>query len=236
MHHGRLSERSLAVVLLCALLALGCGSSVEPGVSLKLESAPALVPPELTTDLGYTVSLDQLAWTVARVEIEPCPSALRTLEDFLVPNAVAHTGSSPTLSGEPIVASLLDPHSVTLATLHPPAAHYCTLHVTIGPADADAKGLAGERDMLGYSLRARGTYATGDGAARAFALASTRSLESVTLEIAVDLSRAGSSVTLALGESAAHWFDGVDFEAGDASAAELAVAEKVRDSLSVVAR
>ncbi|WP_348675919.1 hypothetical protein [uncultured Abyssibacter sp.] len=236
-------------LILLALLLGACGggeSSVGTQVHWLLQTTPLDTAPTPAGDKtfdnteGVPVTLSQAYLVLSSVEItDDCASpsfVLRMLLDGLIGTAQAHTQSSDTRLGEPHVIDLTgdDADSTLLGTLSPPVASYCGGRWQIAAADDDAIGLPDDLDMVGYSLRLRGTYGDTDAA---FEL--DVSLAPLPIErqfsgvLSLDSDHREASVTLSLHYD--RWFDGVDMTAlaqGDANARDQVLAN-LRAQLSL---
>ena len=221
------------VVALTFALWVGCSASTDPGIRVSVVAAAAPSRGPYTSDLGYQVMLEHAWLSTATVEIFPCAEAGAWRFPTLIGVAHAHTVGSPTLLGIPTVESLVaDPAARTpLGELKPPPDAYCRVKHTVKAADADAKQLPAEVDMIGKSFYASGTYARNGGAAASFTLSSTAAFEVDTTVSAVTLALSGrQSATIVLLKDNAHWFDGVDFETGTADAESRQILDNLRTS------
>ncbi len=97
---------------------------------------------------GAPDDVAQAHLVVSAVELVPCAPLARG-GPF---SALAHTPSTPTRIGVPLVVDLLDEAPRRLGTLRPPPADWCWLDVWLAPADADARRV---RDDLGGQRAAR---------------------------------------------------------------------------------
>jgi hypothetical protein len=215
---------------LLALLSSACGSSSEPGVTLRVVSRPfGLEAGEsLENDLGHSFALETALFTNLALEILPCKSAFRSLWDAAVPNARAHGVSTPTRLAVPIVEDAFSTEAVELGELSPPAARYCALVLEFGPADSDAEGLDRAPEALGKSLLLRGSA----GADVPFAIESSMALES-TREIEISLDDSQREITLVVEHDARRWFDGVDLSSHDGAELEQRLLENLERSIAV---
>ena len=134
---GPNSYPSLHLLGLASVLVLftvsSCGFS-EDGTTVALS---------VVTE-GRQQARDLLSLTVAISELEilPCePGLVERLKQVLIPVAAAHTDSSPTLLGTPMVLDVRAEQSVDMGALEPPPGNYCGIRVLISAADADANGL-----------------------------------------------------------------------------------------------
>jgi hypothetical protein len=186
----------------------------------------------LQTDQGYTVTLDRAYLNLGAVEIHGCEkTGADALRRWFGPKlAFAHTLSSPTRIGEPVVLSLLadDATPTDIGTLLPPPGDYCVTHVEFQPADGDARGLPSDIDIVGATLDVAGAWSNADHSGQEFALR-TSSRSERELERCFGLSRDERRRTLGLRAIVEHAFDGVDF-------AEQTESEQARTVLSNIAQ
>jgi hypothetical protein len=219
---------------LAALLACGCGSSSEPGVSLRVVSRAVGLEAgtSVQNDLGFSFALTTALFTNVAFEIVPCKSAARRLWDAAVPDARAHGVSTPTRLSVPRVEDALAADALELGELSPPAGRYCALSLEFGPADSDAEGLSVAPDALGKSLLLRGRASSSSGTDEAFAIESAMALES-TRELELALNEAHREVTLVVEHAPERWFDGVDLAIASGSELERRLLENLDRSLAV---
>jgi hypothetical protein len=162
-----------------ALLISACSSTDStPGteVHAHLTHLPAAAPePDVsvnalskTITLGNsdTIELTAAYLTISEMELrtscapgQPFARIMDTLYELLIPTANAHTESTPTLIGEPLVVNVLNPDTEELEFGHfsPPPASYCGITVHMHPADVDSRGLPSP-DMTGKVIRLEGIY------------------------------------------------------------------------------
>ncbi len=192
-------------------------------------------------DEGYTVDIDRAYIVIEEIELVACEStaAADLLKLFSpVQAAHAHTTSTPTKSGVPVVvdASEAIEAAGTVGELSPPPDTYCSVKVKIGPADGDAVDLPESPNMVGKSLYLEGTYE--DEGTVAYTIQS-----SDTLTITVPFLNAdGDPTPLDLTEVGLHevtlgatydtWLDGVDF--GAQTAGQMAAAALASVAASIV--
>lgn len=220
----------------------GCSSSSQEGITIAVAIEAPTAPPlegmtrTFDTDRGVHVTLMRGYLNTGSLELFACTNAtssFRWLDIFRERTAHAHVVGSPTLLGTPAVASLLAEEGTraSVGLLHPPPGSYCRAKQTILAADADALGLPTDGSMLGKSLLVEGTFADGDGEARAFSLSSTASfdVESTIPETALSVD-GRRTATIVLATTSDRWFDGVDL-AGDEHEATTRILENLRGSL-----
>lgn len=212
--------RALPVLLgaACAtvLLAPACVLSdhddgIAVTVSLAHTPAPASAwPPGVVLDAAFVA--------VTGVELVPCATDKRRfgLGD-LFGEAVAHAHShgTPTSLGVPAVEDLLAPTATPreLGVLHAPPGRYCSVRVTVGPADHDALGLAAAPTMLGLSALLSGSIDS--------TCARSQTIEAA-LAAPIEVSADALEATLVLRIDAATLLDGVDPSAPEDAACTAA--------------
>jgi hypothetical protein len=143
----RLRSDFWRAAVLCALLPSMAGACAvsEEGTTVELNISTDGRP-----QFGDALSL---VVVVSEVELLPCqPGIAERLQQFLIPQAFAHTSSSPTLLGTPHVLDVRALQSVVIGTLEPPPGEYCGLRVFISAADDDAVGLDLHPWMLNRSV------------------------------------------------------------------------------------
>jgi len=172
------------------------------------------------------VTLAHAYVAVTSIELERCPdeAIARAAELGWGGVAHAHTLGTPTRLGVPVVEDLLGPDDAprVVGTLAAPPGRYCSVRITVGPADSDALGLPSEPSMLGMS-------ALLDGQAKGAPLHSTCASDQVArvalaapLEVSAENRAAGLLLTI----DAARLLDGVDLT-NQASVACAAAANAV---------
>jgi hypothetical protein len=208
-----------AAVCTAVLLAPACVlTEHEDGIAVSvalthLPARPDAWPAGVTLDAAFV--------TVTGVEIVRCAEDARRWKWTSV--AYAHTQGTPTRLGVPAVEDLLAPAptSRTLGVLHAPPGRYCSVRITLGPADTDALGLEAAPGMLGKSALLDGSL---------HSLCDREQTAEVTLAAPVDVSDDARDASLILRLDAATLFEGVDLgdEAGAACAAAANVARSLR--------
>jgi hypothetical protein len=198
---------------------------IEVTVSLAHRPAPAGTWPA-------GITLDEALVTVTGVEIVPCATDARRLGargrrpglGTLLGESIAHahTAGTPTRLGVPAVEDLLAPAAPprTLGVLHAPPGRYCSVRITLGPADDDALGLAAAPTMLGMSARLAGSIES--------SCARAETIES-SLAAPIEVSADALAATLPLVIDAASLLDGVD--ASDTENAACAAAANAARSI-----
>jgi hypothetical protein len=143
------------------------------------------------------IRIDALYWTTAELELVSCGSALTRALDWWVPTAHAHGSSTPTAIAAPTVESAQGSGDAVLGELAPPAGEYCALRYSLGPADADASGLAEHPEMLGKALLVRGALGSTGAPLEPFELSGASAVEA-TLPLSLDLTRADPQAVVRL--------------------------------------
>ena len=214
----KLKQAIAASVCTAVLLAPACVlTEHEDGIAVSVvlthRPAPSGAWPEgVTLDAAYV--------TVTGVEIVRCAEATSWHWTSV---AYAHTQGTPTRLGVPAVEDLLAPAPTprTLGVLHAPPGRYCSVRITLGPADADALGLEAAPGMRGKSALLDGSL---------HSACDREQIVDVTLAAPVEVSEDARDAELLLQLDAATLFDGVDpgDEAGAACAAATNVAHSIR--------
>ena len=143
---------------------------------------------------------------------QPFAQIMDTLYELLIPTADAHTESTPTRIGEPLVVNVLNPDTEELEFGHfsPPPASYCGITVHMHPADADSRGLPSP-DMAGKVIRLEGTYTVTGGSTTTFLIELSDHLEHADIEFpaAIVLSASNLSGEAHLNIEYNTWFNGL---------------------------
>lgn len=171
--------RKLFVSFSCLLLISACSSTDStPGteVHAHLTHLPPATTVTATTTPGKQFSNDQSPGvsieltsaylTISEMDLRtncstnPFARLLDTMYELVIPVAHAHTESTPTKIGEPLVVNVLNPDIEELEFGHfsPPPASYCGITVHMHPADVDSRGLPTTPDMIGKVLHIEGSY------------------------------------------------------------------------------
>ncbi|WP_394842695.1 hypothetical protein LZC95_37185 [Pendulispora brunnea] len=247
-HLGRIVTLTALTISLPLVSAVACSGSDSDGVSVAVDlEAPSstkqsMVSKTWTTDLGFTVTLQDAYLATGSVEIVPCASAaqrLRLKDFFAVREAHAHVEGSPTKLGIPVVESLLAAGGtrVHVGTMAPPPNSYCQVRYGIHAADGDAVGLPSDVSMVGKSLYLRGTYSRAGGQPVAFEASSSNALEVTASVGETTLSSGGTqSAVLVVRKVADTWFDGIAFDTASPDDIARTVLEHVRQSLTISAQ
>ncbi|MBC8212101.1 MAG: hypothetical protein H8E21_13655 [Gammaproteobacteria bacterium] len=224
----------LASATAAALLS-GCSSSsgsASAGTQLTINAAAspqisAVQPAGAKTfvnDLGDTITLTKAYLVIASTTIETSCDASFSVNasdflNFFIPQAQAHTSSTPTSTGTPYVINLLDADNVqaSIGALSPPAASYCGADIAILAADNDAINLptgAGEPDLIGKSIYLEGSYTLAAGGSGIINISTGAALRNRALLLAtqVTLSDNSRSAEININIHYDTWFNAVDLE------------------------
>ncbi len=237
-----------AVLLTMAAAAAACSATATPGIELDLSvespSRSGGGPGEIVinNDRGYRIVVTRGYLVTRSVDLLACPgtSASRRAPSFsLVGTAFAHDAASPTHVGAPLVESLLAPDRsrTWMGTFRPAPDRYCQVRVVLGPADADARGLPSDANLIGKSLLLAGRYQlAGSDATLPFALSSDRVVE-INLSVGPLLldEAAPRRQVVVLKKASDHWFDGIDMESRSDADVGRRILENVRASLEAAA-
>lgn len=241
MHSTSIPRRCATVIAATWLVVLGGPSCADPAperaaapvdVALRSANTPAFY----TTDLGYRVEIEAAYLSVTAIELVPCPS-LGLQIGPLAPRARAHTTSTPVRSGEPQVVDLMGSLGlpVSLGTLTPPSDIYCSLELTLAPADVDAAGLAAAPEMEGQSLMIEALITPSGGSPVRLTLAAEE-VRVVGVPFATIFEPADDDPieepirALRVDTDHLGWLDGVTLDAAEGSAVGLAILDNVVNS------
>ena len=238
--------RNILGSLSCLLLISACSSTdTTPGTEVHAHVThlpPATTVTETATpgkqfvnDNSVTIELTSAYLTLSEMDIRtncsasPFARLLDAVYELVVPVAHAHTESTPTKLGEPLVVNVLNPDTEELEFGHfsPPPASYCGITVHMHPADADARGLPTTFSMVGLVLRIEGSYDDGlGGGPIAFTVETAVEPEhaDVAFPAPIVLSASNLSDEAHLNIEYQTWFNGFDaatmaaLDSGDATA------------------
>ncbi len=172
----------LAVVLsACSSSSSSDGATTATAVSMSAAPSPAnsavmaAGSKMFVTAEGHSITLTKAYLVISSTTIETTcgasfSAALDGLLDVILPQAHAHTTTTPTSTGVPYVINLLatDNVPVSIGSMSPAAADYCGVDIDLFAADADAINLpvvgSGEPDMIGKTVYIEGSYTLGAGA------------------------------------------------------------------------
>ena len=230
----------------CCLLLISACSSTDSTPGTEVHAHLTHLPPASTVtatttpgkqfdnDQGVTVELTSAFLTISEMELRTDCSAspfaliFDTVYELLVPTATAHTESTPTRLGEPLVVNLLNPDSEELEFGHfsPAAGSYCGITVHMHPADVDARGVVPE--IANRVIHIVGLYDDNVNNAGTFTLNIDIEPEhaDILLPSAIELSSSNLSGEAHLNIEYNSWFNGLDatgiasLEAGDLTAVQ----------------
>ncbi|MEM8607540.1 MAG: hypothetical protein AAGF92_10555 [Myxococcota bacterium] len=234
------SRVAIGALLVSLGLSAGCTRTTD-GIEVDIAYQTPPTPQALRTDMGYRVWLDRALIVLGPVELIRCDNFARALwRLFTVSRAKAHTPTTPTSLGIPLVLDLLESGGIgfVVGTIRPPPGRYCGLRVIGAPADADAVGIKNNDEMLDRSVLLTGDIEDGESLVRTpFEVSIQDSLpnELVFTEPLVFDSPRLVNVSIQIDHM--RWFDGIDFAQvapGDAGSAAVQrrVAENIRDSMA----
>jgi hypothetical protein len=169
--------KKLFVSLSCLLLIGACSSSdTTPGTEVHAHVThlpPAATVTETATPgkqfdngSGVTIELTAAYLTLSEMDLRtdcsasPFARLFDTIYELVIPTAHAHTESTPTKLGTPLVVNVLNPDTEELEFGHfsPPPSSYCGITVHMHPADGDARDLPTTLSMIGLVLHLEGSY------------------------------------------------------------------------------
>jgi len=245
--------RKLLVSLACLLLVSACSSTdTTPGT--EVHAHVTHLPPATTVtttatpgkrfdnDQGVTIELTSAYLTLSEMDIRtscgasPFARLLDGIYKLVIPTAHAHTESTPTKLGEPLVVNVLNPDTEELEFGHfsPAAGNYCGITVHMHPADVDARNLPTTLSMVGLVLHIEGNYDSGGGAV-AFTVETAIEPEhaDVAFPATIALSASNLSDEAHLNIEYNTWFNGFDSAAmADLAAADPAAVAALLDNIT----
>lgn len=220
---------------LLAVFLTACSSSSSTGnpsavtsVSMSAAPSPANAPmmaagdKVFTTAEGHSVTLTKAYLVISSTTIETAcgtsfSAAFENMLDLVVPQAHAHTTTTPTSTGVPYVINLLamDNAPVSIGGMSPAVADYCGVDVDLFAADADALNLpaaAGEPDMIGRTVYIEGSYSLTGGGVGVIKIDTGATLinRNLLLSALMMISASTPSGSVSLGINYDTWFDAVD--------------------------
>lgn len=212
----------------------------EPGTSLEWNLAMgAGMPQSLDVVVGtqhFATHLDRALVSVVSLEVLPCVTLSTQLIGWLAPLGIAHAhgGATPTRIAIPHVVDLLADAGTNWASAisRPPPGEYCSVRLTIGPADRDAIGQAPAGLLIDRALEIQGTYLRSGSTERVpFSITSTRT-ESIDISLVGANGAASPLVVNAEQRNVAVdvWLDPVDLLQG----AEPAASVESQDGIVVI--
>jgi len=241
--------RNLFISLTCLVLISAC-SSTDSTPGTEVHAHMTHLPPASTVTNGptggkqfvndqtpgVTIELTAANLTISEMDLRtdcaanPFARLLDSIYELVIPTANAHTESTPTKVGTPLVVNVLNPDLEQLEFGHfsPPPASYCGITVHMHPADADARDLPTAFSMIGLVLRLEGNYDTGSGPT-AFTFETTLELEhaDIAFPAAIVLSATNLTDEAHLNIEYHTWFNGFDATGMDdlANAVPAAIAQ-----------
>lgn len=176
-----------------------------------------------SNDMGDSITLNRAYLVISSATIETScgasfSAAAEGLLNILLPQAQAHTTTTPTSTGIPYIINLLavDGGLNSIGNVSPPTGDYCGVNLDILAADEDAINLptgVGEPDMNGKSIHIEGSYTLNGGASSGTILISTGAAltnRELLLSALMMLSNNNLNATLNIGISYDTWFDAID--------------------------
>lgn len=238
------------------LFIAACSSSdITPGteVHAHVTHVPAEAPaPAVTTGSsskllsytsGDTIELTAAYLSLSEMELRtdcvahPFARLLDAVVDLVVPSAIAHTESTPTRLGTPLVVNLLNPDTEEIEFGHfsPAPGSYCGITIHMHAADGDARGLPDSLSMIGLVLYLEGNYNDGSGDLP-FIIEMNLELEhaDVAFPAAIVLSEASLTGEAHLNIEYNTWFDNIamaDLVAASSSQAKQVAEAQLRENV-----
>ncbi len=217
------------VAVIMSACSSSSGSTTE-GIQVTLDVAakPANVASQpagaktFTNDLGDSITLTKAYLVIASATIETScgvsfSAAAESFFDLLVPQAQAHTTTTPTSTGEPYVINILnvDGGLGSIGSVSPPAGDYCGVDIDLLAADDDTNNLptgVGEPDMIGKTIHIEGTYALAGGGEGDILLSTGAALQNreLLLSALIMLSKNNLNGSISVAINYDTWFDAVD--------------------------
>ena len=244
--------RNLLVSISALVLISACSSAeITPGteVHAHVTHLPAASTVTTTTtgkqfvnDRCVNIVLASAYLTLSEMELRtdcntsPFARLLDSLYELVLPVAQAHTESTPTRLGAPLVVNLINPDSEELEFGHfsPAAGNYCGITVHMHPADTDARNLPSALAMTGLVLYLEGSYDTGVGAT-AFMVETAIEPEhaDVAFHESIELSESSLNAEAHLNIEYNTWFDGLDANGmADLAAGDPAAVTQLLNSIT----
>lgn len=248
--HYTKQSRNIFVSFSCLLLISAC-SSTDSTPGTEVHAHVTHLPPattvtetqtpgkQFTNNNGDIIELTSAYLTLSEMDLRTDCSAspfawLRdAVFELLVPAAYAHTESTPTKLGTPLVVNLLNADSEELEFGHfsPPPSSYCGITVHMHPADADARNLPTTLSMVGQVVHLAGSYDTGGGAT-AFTVDVALEPEhaDIAFPAAIVLSASNLNDEIHLNIEYNSWFDNIIM--ADLAAADPAAITQLLDNIT----
>jgi hypothetical protein len=215
--------------------------SHEPSASVSNTPSPGK---QFLNNNGVTIELTTAYLVIGEIDLRsncsssPFASLLNNMLNLVIPGAYAHTISSPTTLGEPLVINIMnnDSEEPEFGDFSPAAGAYCGVTVHAHPADADARDLPETFSMEGLVLHLEGNYDAGGGAT-AFAIDIMEEPEHADLAFPADLVLSASNLEAEVIVNIAYdtWFNDVtmaDLAAND-DAAVTQLLENITASMAL---
>jgi hypothetical protein len=240
----------LFVALSSALLISAC-SSTDSTPGTEVHAHVTHLPPattvtetatpgkQFTNNNGDIIELTSAYLTLSEMDLRTdcSTSPFAWLRDavfeLLVPVAYAHTESTPTKLGTPLVVNLLNADSEELEFGHfsPAPGNYCGITVHMHPADADARNLPTTLSMIGQVVHVAGSYDDGGGAT-AFTVDVALEPEhaDIAFPAAIVLSASNLNDEIHLNIEYNSWFDNIIMS--DLAAADPAAITQLLDNIT----
>jgi hypothetical protein len=175
----------LPALMACTAVACSVGD-YRPGIEVTFQLQTSGARPPAAATSGGVTRLERGFLTTVSLGLESCDATARAagrgLGALLMGTAHAHTPTTPTMLGVPIVQDLRAGGQSSPGVIRPPPGRYCAVRWAVGPADDDALGLAAAPDMAGLTARLEGTFEGASGVGQAFS-ASTRARASGSIPI-----------------------------------------------------
>lgn len=178
--HARLAAPlAFAVTLGVAPLAMPSCTEDAAGIQVPVSyRGTELVGVPLATADQVSLRLQSARVALASLELRACPTtvAARAAALFRPSTARAHSTSSATQLGVPVVVAGLRADALHPGTFRPPPGRYCSVHGMLAAPDDDALGADPQEPLLG-AVELRGERLNADGeAVSSFTLLSTMSV------------------------------------------------------------
>ena len=223
---------AMVAILLLQACGLGSGSSTT-GSHIDISAMPspaniAAMPAGAKTFSnaeGNSITLTRAYLVISSATIETSCDAsfsamLNGALNMLLPAAQAHTESTPTATGEPVVIDLLaaDNIAILVGELSPPAGDYCGINISLQAADADTTNLpttAGAPDMIGKTLFIEGSYTLSGGGSGSLSVSTSATLQARHLLLSPSLTISADQLDGAVRFAIQYdtWFDALDLAA-----------------------
>ena len=223
----------LATLLVVSLTACSSSSSTGGSSSVTAVSMSAAPSPSsatilpagtkvFTTAENHTITLTKAYLVISSTTIETScgatfSAALEKVLDVIVPQAHAHTTTTPTSTGVPYVIDLLaaDNAAVSIGGMSPAVADYCGVDIDLFAADDDAINLpsGSEPDMIGRTVYIEGEYSLDGGAGAGDIKIDTGATlinRKLLLSALMMISASTPSGSISLAINYDTWFDAVD--------------------------